>query len=97
MALNQIEGVTFRYRGGMKIGMGIVAVILLFSLQRLQNLLLGKPVDRVPNFDIFMTLAALHIHAPLSTYYLDHRVLCEANLAVLRDFELDIVQAISDP
>lgn len=67
------------------------------SLQRLENMLSGKPIDRVPNFDIFMTRAAHHINVPLSKYYLDHRVLCEANLAVLRDFDLDIVQAISDP
>jgi MtaA/CmuA family methyltransferase len=51
----------------------------------------------VPNFDIFMARAAHHIGATLSTYYLDHRVLCAANLAVLEDFHLDIVQAISDP
>lgn len=67
------------------------------SLQRVQNLLQGQPVDRIPNFDIFMIRAAHHIHAPLSAYYRDHRVLCEANLAVLKEFELDIVQAISDP
>lgn len=67
------------------------------SLQRVQNLIAGEPVDRVPNFDIFMTRAAHHIHSPLSKYYLDHRVLCEANLAVLKEFDLDIVQAISDP
>jgi len=59
--------------------------------------LLGEPVDRPPNFDIFMTFAAHHIGQPLSRYYLDHRVLVEANLAVLHDFELDIVQVISDP
>jgi uroporphyrinogen decarboxylase len=66
-------------------------------LQRLRNVLQGAPVDRVPNFDIFMARAAHHIGARLSTYYLDHRVLCAANLAVLEDFRLDIVQAISDP
>jgi MtaA/CmuA family methyltransferase len=66
-------------------------------LQRLRNVLQDAPVDRVPNFDIFMTRAAHHIGARLSTYYLDHRVLCAANLAVLEDFRLDIVQAISDP
>jgi MtaA/CmuA family methyltransferase len=66
-------------------------------LQRLRNVLQGTPVDRVPNFDIFMARAAHHIGARLSTYYLDHRVLCAANLAVLEDFRLDIVQAISDP
>lgn len=67
------------------------------SLHRMQNSIKGTPVDRVPNFDIFMTRAAHHIGMPLSKYYLDHRVLCEANLAVLKDFDLDIVQAISDP
>ena len=67
------------------------------SLERLHGILQGRRVDRVPNFDIFMTRAAHHIGAPLSKYYLDHRVLTAANLAVLEDFSLDIVQAISDP
>jgi MtaA/CmuA family methyltransferase len=66
-------------------------------LERLRNVLQGTPVDRVPNFNIFMTRAARHIGSRLSPYYLDHRVLCAANLAVLEDFGLDIVQAISDP
>jgi MtaA/CmuA family methyltransferase len=66
-------------------------------LERFRRRLAGQPVDRVPNFDIFMTFAAHHIGAPLSRYYLDHRVLVEANLAVQRDFGIDIVQAISDP
>jgi len=44
-----------------------------------------------------MTFAAHYIDQPLSRYYLDYRVLCEANLAVQQDFSLDIVQAISDP
>jgi MtaA/CmuA family methyltransferase len=67
------------------------------SLQRLENVLSAQPVDRIPNFDIFMTRAAHHIGAKLSDYYLDYHVLCQANLAVLQEFELDIVQAISDP
>jgi len=67
------------------------------SLQRVRAVLEGLPVDRVPNFDIFMTRAAHHVGASLSTYYLDYRVLCAANLAVLEQFHLDIVQAISDP
>jgi uroporphyrinogen decarboxylase len=44
-----------------------------------------------------MTFTAHHIGQPLSRYYLDYRVLCEANLAVQQAFDLDIVQAISDP
>jgi MtaA/CmuA family methyltransferase len=67
------------------------------SYERYQRRLNNQPIDRVPNFDIFMQRAAHHSGAPLSRYYLDHRVLVEANLAVLNDFHLDIVQAISDP
>lgn len=44
-----------------------------------------------------MSLAAHHIGKPLSSYYLDHRVLVEANLVACEDFDLDVVQAISDP
>jgi MtaA/CmuA family methyltransferase len=67
------------------------------SLERLRHRLRGEVVDRPPNFDIVMTFAAHHIGRPLSEYYLDHRVLVDANLAVAEDFNLDIVQAISDP
>ena len=67
------------------------------SYERVTRRLRGDPVDRPPNFDIMMTFAAHYVGQPLSRYYLDHRVLCQANLAVLQDFDLDIVQAISDP
>lgn len=67
------------------------------SFERFHRRLAGEPVDRPPNFDIFMTFAAHHIGEPLSLYYQDHRVLVDANLAVMDDFEVDIVQAISDP
>ena len=67
------------------------------SSERLQRRLRGEAVDRPPNFDIMMTFAAHYIKQPLSRYYLDWRVLCEANLAVLEAFDLDIMQAISDP
>ena len=67
------------------------------SLQRMTKRLGGEPVDRPPNFNIFMTFAAHHIGQPLSKYHLDHRVLVEANMAALKDFDVDIVQAISDP
>ena len=67
------------------------------AYERMTKRLRGEPVDRPPNFDIMMTFAAHYIRQPLSAYYLDYRVLCEANLAVLQSFSLDIVQAISDP
>jgi MtaA/CmuA family methyltransferase len=71
--------------------------IVMNSLERMTQRLRGEAVDRPPNFDIFMTFAAHHIGQPLSLYYQDYKVLVKANLAVLTDFELDIVQAISDP
>lgn len=67
------------------------------SYERFVARLKGQPVDRVPNFDILMTFAAHYIGQPLSRYYLDHRVLVDANLAVAADFGIDILQAISDP
>jgi MtaA/CmuA family methyltransferase len=67
------------------------------SYERFTAHLRGQPIDRIPNFDILMTRAAHHIGQPLSRYYLDHRVLVGANLAVTADFGIDILQAISDP
>lgn len=67
------------------------------AYERMTQRLKGEAVDRPPNFDILMTFAAHYIRQPLARYYLDYRVLCDANLAVLHDFSLDIVQAISDP
>ena len=67
------------------------------SLERLRRRLRGEPVDRRPNLDIYMQRAAHQVGRPLSRYYLDHRALVEANLAVLEAFSTDIVQAISDP
>jgi MtaA/CmuA family methyltransferase len=67
------------------------------SYERTIHRLQGEPVDRPPNFDIMMTFAAHYVGQPLSRYYLDHRVLAQANFAVQQDFELDILQAISDP
>ncbi len=67
------------------------------SLERTLARIAGEPVDRPPNFDILMQYAAHLIGAPLSRYYQDYRVLCEANMAALEAFDLDIVQTISDP
>ncbi len=65
--------------------------------ERFKNRLEGTPVDQVPNFDIVMIFAAHYVGRPLSQYYTDYRVLVEANRVVREVFDLDIVQAISDP
>lgn len=67
------------------------------ATERLRATLAGEPVERALNFDIVMQLGAHHAGRPLAEYYLDHRALVAANLAVAEDFGVDIVQAISDP
>lgn len=67
------------------------------AYERLIRRMQGQPVNRVPNLNIFMTFAAHYIGRPLSEYYLDYRVLVDANMAMVNDFSVDIVQAISDP
>jgi len=67
------------------------------SNERVMKRLRSEPVDRPPNFNILMTFAAHYIRQPLSRYYLDYKVLVQANLAMLQTFNLDIAQTISDP
>lgn len=67
------------------------------STERFERRLRGEPVDRVPNFDIVMAFACHFAGKSLTGFYLDHRVLAEANLAVHHEFGIDILQAISDP
>ena len=67
------------------------------ATERLNARLATQPVDRPPNLDIMMTFAARHIGRTLHDYHLDHRVLVDANLAMVEDFGIDILQAISDP
>jgi MtaA/CmuA family methyltransferase len=66
------------------------------AYERVFHRLRGETIDRPPNFDILMGYASHFIHQPLSRFYLDYRVLTEANLAVQQAFSLDIVQTISD-
>jgi MtaA/CmuA family methyltransferase len=67
------------------------------SYERVMRRLRGEPVDRPPNFNIMMQYAAHSIGKPLGEYYRDYRVLCAANFAVQEAFDLDVLQAISDP
>ena len=67
------------------------------SYERMKSRLKSEASDRPPNFNIFMTFAAHYIKQPLSKYYLDYRVFVDANMAMVENFNVDIVQAISDP
>ena len=67
------------------------------SYERVMNRLHGKPVDRVPNFDIIMGFGAHYVGATLSQYLLDHRYMVKSNLAMVSDFDIDILQTLTDP
>lgn len=69
----------------------------LAAYEQMTRCLNGEAVDRPPNFDIFMTFAVRRTGKTQRAYYLDHRVLVEANMLMLEQFGSDIAQAISDP
>jgi MtaA/CmuA family methyltransferase len=67
------------------------------AYERVMNRLHGKPVDRVPNFDIIMGFGAHYVGATLSQYLLDHHYMVKSNLAMVNDFDIDILQTLTDP
>lgn len=67
------------------------------STERLAARMKGDLVDRIPNMSLVMQFAADEIGAPLAQYYQDYNVLCEANFKTVEAYQLDLVDAISDP
>ncbi|MCD4686470.1 MAG: hypothetical protein K8S97_11100 [Anaerolineae bacterium] len=65
--------------------------------KRLAARMRRAPVDRIPNMTLVMQYAADLIAAPLTDYYQDYNVLCEANFKCIEVYGLDLVDAISDP
>lgn len=49
-------------------------------MRRVFNRLEGKPVDRVPNLNIIMQLAARYINVPYSLYCTAYKYLVEGNV-----------------
>jgi MtaA/CmuA family methyltransferase len=67
------------------------------SKERIYATLRGESVDRIAVTPIFMSWAANFIGHSYRDYYLDGDVLAEAQLAVVRAFNIDQISAISDP
>jgi uroporphyrinogen decarboxylase len=67
------------------------------SLERLNARLAGKPVDKIPNMNIFMFITAREAGVSYSEYVQDYRRLAEGNLICAEKYGLDSVSAISDP
>lgn|SRR6056297_609735 len=66
-------------------------------VERVNNRLQGKQVDKIPNLNIIMTFAAKYIDVPYSKYVTDYRYLVEGNIKCCEEFGIDMVSAISDP
>jgi len=67
------------------------------STERLYARLKGKPVDKIPNMNIVMTLVAKVAGVSFREYVQDYRKLVEGNLICAERFGFDSVGVISDP
>jgi uroporphyrinogen decarboxylase len=67
------------------------------SLERLNARLAGKPVDKIPNMNIYMGMVAKEAGASYREYVTDCRKLVEGNLIVAEKYGADSVSTISDP
>lgn len=65
--------------------------------ERLYARLAGKPVDKIPNMNIFMFIVAREAGVSYSEYVRDYRKLVEGNLICAEKYGVDSVGAISDP
>lgn len=65
--------------------------------ERVLARLAGKPVDRVPNFNILMAFAAKYIGRTMDEFCADYRVLAEGNIRANEAFGIDLLNTMSDP
>lgn len=67
------------------------------SMERVLARLAGKPVDRIPNLNIFMMMPARQLGVPYGTYVSDYRRLVDGVLYCREQFDTDCLCVISDP
>jgi MtaA/CmuA family methyltransferase len=67
------------------------------KMQLFERLRKGEPTSITPFSPILMHFAARHIGKTYGEFAADHKVLVEANLKALEDFDIDMVSLISDP
>lgn len=67
------------------------------SYERVMNRMEGKPVDRLPNLNIFMLMPAKLLGIPYGQYVTDYRKLVEGVEYCYEKFETDCYCVISDP
>jgi MtaA/CmuA family methyltransferase len=66
------------------------------SLERINNILADKPVDRLPITPILMQFAAKFINKPFSRYLLNYKTLVESHLRCHERFGFDMMMTLSD-
>ncbi|MDR2478126.1 MAG: uroporphyrinogen decarboxylase, partial [Treponema sp.] len=67
------------------------------SKERLYARLAGKPVDKIPNLNIYMYIVAREAGVSYREYVQDYRKLAEGNLICAEKYGADHVGVISDP
>jgi len=67
------------------------------SKERVYARINNQPVDRIPNLNILMFLAAKEIGVTYSEYCQDYRKLVHGNIVCMQKYGIDAVSAISDP
>jgi uroporphyrinogen decarboxylase len=67
------------------------------SLERVNARLAGKPVDKIPNMNIFMAIVAREAGVSYREYVQDYKKLVEGNLICAEKYGVDSVSVISDP
>lgn len=67
------------------------------SMERVNARLAGKPVDKIPNLNLFMSIVTREAGASYSEYIQDYRKLVEGNLICAEKYGVDYVSTISDP
>jgi uroporphyrinogen decarboxylase len=65
--------------------------------ERINARLAGKPVDKIPNMNIFMAIVAKEAGTSYREYVQDYKKLVEGNLICAEKYGVDSVGVISDP
>ncbi len=67
------------------------------SLERVRNVITGKPVDHLPAQPMVMMFAAKHVGVEFIDYTKDGRLMAEAQLRTAEDYDIDCLLTCSDP
>ncbi|MDR1525879.1 MAG: uroporphyrinogen decarboxylase family protein [Tannerella sp.] len=67
------------------------------SKERVFARIANNPVDRIPNLNILMFMAAKEIGVSYADFCCDYRCLAQANIVSMQKYRIDAVSTISDP